>query len=108
MKVTVYRKDLYGREKAWKQFMFIPEESLYETKEIAFAHYIWDAIIKQKYDLGNNHKYCRDYFDYDNTFNRLKYDGEGIYNQGKKIVSVEHLRSGIKSVELDNRLYFIE
>ena len=108
MKVTIFRRDMYSREKPWKQFMFIQEESLYETKEIAFAHYMWDAIIKQKHDLGNNSKYCRDFYDYDNTYNRQRYRGEGIYNKGKKILSLKDLDSGVKEIEIDDRFYFIE
>ena len=108
MKVIIHRRDTYNREKPWKQFMFTQEESIYETKEIAFAHFMWDAIIKQKHGLGHDHKYCRDFYDYDNTFNRLQYDGEGIYAEGKKILSVDDLRNGIINVELGNFLYFID
>jgi hypothetical protein len=108
MKVVIHRKDTYGREKPWKQFMFMPEESLYETKEIAFAHYMWNAIIKQQHDLGHSHKYCRDWYDYDNSFNRMKYEGEGIYSKGKRILSVEDLDKGINYIELNDWMYFIE
>jgi hypothetical protein len=108
MKVVIHSKDTYGREKPWKQFIFTEEESLYETKEIAFTHFMWNAIIKQQHGLGHECKYCRDFYDYDNSFNRMRYRGEGIYFKGKRILSLDDLDKGLNHIEIKDWIYFIE
>lgn len=107
-KIIIYKRDNLGREVQWRQFMYDYEESLYDTKEKAFIHYFWDAIIKQKYELTNECMYIRDYYEYNNNFNRLSYRGEGIYYKGKIIISLDDLRNGVKDVEIGDKLYFIE
>jgi hypothetical protein len=108
MEVAIKRRDCHGKEENWKYFYFIPEESIYENERIMFAHWIWREISKQTF--GNDFTYLRDYYDYNSTFNRLSYSGEGWYRKGRKVMGVEDMQKGFLNnmIEIKNYLYFIE
>ena len=110
MEYVIYRRDSHGNEKKWKYFYFVPEESIYENESIMFTHWLWDAIIKQKYEFNENFVYLRDWHSYDNAFNRLSFCGEGIYYKGRKVIGMDDMAHGFKNdmVELGNFLYFIK
>lgn len=110
MEVKIKRRDMHGNEKNWKYFYFEPEESIYPNKSVNFVHFIWDAIIKQKYEFDEQFVYLKDWHSYDNAFNRLSYAGEGIYFKGRKVIGMDDMAKGFENdmVELGNYLYFID
>ena len=110
MEVPIFRRDIHGNEKKWKYFYFVPEEDIYENERIKFAHFMWDVIIKQKYEFNHEFEYVRDWYSYDNAFNRLSFSGEGIYLKGRKVIGLKDLEHGFPNnmVEIGNYLYFIQ
>jgi len=105
MNKIVILKQQVGTEEEKRHDSFIFDSNLYETKEIQFAKIMWSKLVKKLY--GYDYVYLRDWYDYTEFYHMDNYEGEGVYRQGRCVMSVSDLKNGYNMIRIGDNLYYI-